>query len=438
MATQSFRRYEREVAQLLGGGPAENNERSRERTRFDEDSGSEEAGQELGKWVNMMERDQEDKESESDVDESEETGEFPFAPRISMKSRELWNQAPQEPIHMRYMTELSKKERKIKQLKEQIEKESKQKEEELALPVTKQQKIEHKMKLERSQKKAHTPNIYERKNIYDSGMTWLKNKNSKLAEKQTDRLESELAELQFEPSINKNNGYYATISKSFEKRQKKFEEEKKLRHKKLEQDVYNRYEHSPHINSKSKKLAERKKMEEEITKKADILKKMIKDEEIEINDEETIWKTAPDKSGKKDMWETKTITVSDFNASQTSMPLKKKGIHDLKSYEPKITNRIITKIPEDDFTKSPSSFLSQGKPGPTNLNRPIVPKKSMGLISPKRVKPTTPRSPAKSEAVPKQVIRSARELMQDTGSVDKTNKPSTPQKKSSAKASLNF
>ena len=58
-----------------------------------------------------------------------------------------------------------------------------------------------------------------RKDIYESGMKWMKERNSRLIGEQSKKLNEEIDGLDFKPKINKNSQYYSTISKSFEKRQ---------------------------------------------------------------------------------------------------------------------------------------------------------------------------------------------------------------------------
>ena len=453
MSKKAFLKYEREVDELLGKGNYHDDDLLDERLQtqgsknvknFNRSESSEES---IEEWVERVQKQKDQKKKEEEVEnaydnERESEKDYPFAPKISMKSRELWESYPQEPIHLRYQTELSKKESKIQKLRKQVEEEERIKEKGLLPlkegPQTKLHKIEQKIQNERTQKKSRTPSIYERKNIYESGMSWLKNRDSKLAEQQTDRLENELANLQFQPAINKKNNYYSAISKSFEKRQKTFEDQKKLRQAKLEEETYNRYIHGPHINTKSKQLAEKKRMEVEVARKAEILDKLMKDDEMAIYDEENIWKSAPNK---KPHQRVDTDTISDFNLSTgNSLPLKKgvglkKGIHDLKSYQPRISNHIIPKIPDDDFIVSPSSNWSQSKV-PKELSKPSTYRKSIGMISPNRVQPPSPKSPAKSALTePAPAKKFSRSPVRPDDAIRKNSRPSTPDRKTFKKRS---
>lgn len=446
-STRAFKRYEREVEELMGRPSPTSHEDEDDLDdlpvqREPEDSGHLHNDEDIEEWVQRAQRFHDSKkDADSELDEQD----HPFAPRISMKSREMWEKCPQEPIHLRYEKEISKREKKIKMMKEDLEKEKKMKEETLlpvkdgkvqadGIPLTKAEKIEKKIKAERLSKKSKTPSIYERKNVYESSMSWLKNKDNKLAEQQSERLEEELANLHFQPRINRNNGYYSSISKSFEKRQKQFEEEKRQRQLRLEAEELQRYHHSPHINHKSKQLAEKKKIEEEIARKGEILEKIMRDEELRIRQEDDIWKSAPAKAP-KDIWDSK--TVSDFNGSlgnsipiKSSIPIKKKGIHDLKSHEPRIGNKIIPKIPEDNLLASPTSYYTQGKAPAKELMRPAAPKRSIGTLSPSRLNqnhPQSPKTPTKSETLPQKKSPSRSPVLNDDR-LRKSN-PGTPQRK---------
>lgn len=461
MATKAFKRYEKEVEELLGkASPIEDDSDEEEEVKKKQSDKSEDyAGgneeEDLAEWVQRAQRSHDKNQKKFADEDNENEREYPFAPRISMKSRELWGKIPQEPIHLRYEKELSKREKKVQLLKEELEKEQKLKEEALLpikdgkiqsdnVPLTKFDKLEKKIKSERLSKKARTPSIYERKNIYESGMSWLKNKDSKLAEQQTERLEQELANLNFQPTINRNNAYYSSISKSFERRQKQFDEEKKLRQSRLEIEETKKFHHSPHINHKSKQLAHKKKMETEIARKAEILDKMIEDEEIRIFEEDNLWRSAPSKHP-KDLWDSN--TVSDFNMSNgNSLPIKpgtmqkKKGIHDLKTYEPRIANKIIPKIPEDDFIQSPSNYNYQMKSPPKDISRPLAPRKSIGLVSPAKAQsqpnPPSPKASNKKETLPKQSIKesaNSRSPVRNDDLIRKSSKPTTPQRVTYAK-----
>ena len=215
MSTAAFKRYEKEVEELLGGkqrSPSSDKEGKHERSdesinevKIDQalSDEEEEKNHDMAGWVKGVEKYQvanKNKLSELDAD----AGDYPFAPKISMKSREIWESSPQEPIHQRYQKELNKRTQKLKKIEQQVNRDKQMEEEGLPIiplkqgklnipQLTKHQKLELKMKSAKAKVKSKSPSIHERKNVYNSGMSWMKERDDKLAEQQSSKLESELS-----------------------------------------------------------------------------------------------------------------------------------------------------------------------------------------------------------------------------------------------------
>jgi hypothetical protein len=446
MSTAAYKRYELEVEQLLGKGrrkpvleiedageAAEDSiEDDHDRLRLSDRDESD-----IASWVGRIEKSEGAKKQKiSEIDN--ENGEYPFAPRISMKSRQMWENSPQDPIYERYQKVLNNRDQKIKNKKEELAKQKKINEENIdGVPLkngrpdmshmTKSQKIEHKIRSEKSKSKNKSPSIYDREKAYDTGMNWLRQRDDKLAETQTERLESEVAGISFTPTINRNNKYYSSISKSFEKRQKLFDEEKKQRQLKVEQDEYSRRKFKPHINEKSRRIAKKKLIEEQIATKATLLEKQLHADTFE---EEEIFRSAPNKQPNLHWHDT---TVSDFGASLDSgLPLKRpdtknRGIHDLKSYPARVTNKIIPKIPQDEDLKNGFDDYYYSIHPSKDFSRSA--KKSIGKLSPSPLAVRTQEAPKIVSKSPKVSPRRTKNIVSDRDEMIRKSSPNTPGRK---------
>lgn len=447
MSTAAFKRYEKEVEELLGGnqrspspgkeGKHERSDESIDEVKIDQafSDEEEEKNHDMAGWVQGVEKYKvanKNKQSELDADAAD----YPFAPKISMKSREIWESSPQEPIHERYQKELNKRTQNLKKLEQQVNREKQMEEEGLPIiplkqgklnipQLTKHQKLELKMKSAKAKVKSKSPSIHERKNVYNSGMSWMKERDDKLAEQQSSKLESELSGMSFRPKLNRKNAYYSSISKSFENRQKQFEDEKKFRQIRKECEEYDRDKHKPLINDKSKKIAQKKAMQVQIARKAEMLDKQLRDDDIV--EEEEVFRSAPPKNHYSKWSDT---LVSDFGASNDSgLPIKQNhaktsGIYGLKSYPTKITGTIITTIPQHEDSLYSDRHIRNGL---ISKDYSKSPKRSIGVLSPSPLE-TIPSRTLRSTSKSPNLITNNQKSAILTKRVYKQHKSKTPAK----------
>lgn len=194
-------------------------------------------------------------------DSLEDGGAHPFAPKISMKSREIWEKNNMEPIHLRYKDELRKKDKNLNDLKTLTMKERKEKE-------MKEGEMAGKGLPDPKKSKSKKKSSKERQPIYESGMQWIRDKNNKIVYQQAERLENEVDAYDFKPVINRDSVYYSNVSKSFEKRQKQYDDEKKKNRTDLDSRVYGKYKFKPLLNDKSSELAQKQRVKIQIMEKS--------------------------------------------------------------------------------------------------------------------------------------------------------------------------
>jgi hypothetical protein len=208
-----------------------------------------------------------------DGDAEEESGPAdpsaaPFAPRISLKSRQIWQDNPKAPLHQRFQDELQLREERLRETKIRVarERELKAQKEQLVPPVP--------IKKDLTKGLGRDKDTPKKRDIYSDGLRWIKERRTKLLEQQSKQLDQEIKASDFSPSINRNNAYYSQVSKSFEKRQKEYEQERMVRKHQLESDVYGRYRFKPSMSEKSQAIAQRKKVKTQIQEKTRTLQDM--------------------------------------------------------------------------------------------------------------------------------------------------------------------
>ncbi len=271
----------------------------------------------------------------------------PYAPKISMKSREIWEANPKEPLHLRYKEEIERRKNKLHELERKASKERELKDKEAADSARKWTK-------KRNDSKEWNPDRNPfleptRKDIYESGMKWMKDKNSRIISEQSSRINQELDGFRFQPQINKDTAYYSNISKSFEKRQVQYEKEKQQRIQQLDSQIYGSKEHMPHMNEKSVKIVNKNRVRQEILEKAKIIraKHGLDTREFEDSDDMLF----------RQLRSKERITKPiDYIGDDDPLPLKKSGtaqkaIKNLKTYNSntlttKISPKMIAVIPE--------------------------------------------------------------------------------------------
>lgn len=120
--------------------------------------------------------------------------ECPFAPMISVRSREISEKKKLDPIHLRYKKDNELKKQKLKLLAEKVEFEKLEKEKEGSLD-----------KLSKKKKRAGGS---QSRDIYEDNLKWLKEKQNKLMERSVEKRNQELEHYNFKPEINRDNFYY--------------------------------------------------------------------------------------------------------------------------------------------------------------------------------------------------------------------------------------
>jgi hypothetical protein len=247
----------------------------------------------------------------------------PFAPRISLKSRQMWQENPKAPLHERFQDELQLREERLRETKMRVarERELKAQKEQLVPPVP--------IKKDLTKGLGRDKEAPRKRDIYSDGLKWMKERRTKLLEQQSKRLDDEIKASDFSPSINRNNAYYSQVSKSFEKRQKEYEQERMMRKHQLESDVYGQYRFKPSMNEKSQAIAERKRVKAQIQEKTRTLQDMYgvnpEDDQDDDFDETLIFKSYTQrKSVEKNLRQSS--AVNEYSASDSKyMSNHKKG-----------------------------------------------------------------------------------------------------------------
>ncbi len=334
--------------------------------------------------------------------------EHPFAPRISMKSREIWEKNQLEPIHLRYQEELEKKHRNLEALKKYSQREREEKERKEGLLVGKG--------LPKPSQSRPKPRPAEgQKPLYEKGMAWLRSKNDKIIYRQSEKLEGELTGLDFRPAINRDSAYYASLSKSFDKRQSQYTEDRSKKKRELEQRVYGQYKFKPLLSEKSDVLARKRRAKEEILEKARVLREKhgfdLEDRSEEPTPEDQVFRAPRTKTASRSQSregeELVETTVSEFEKTRASAsgrkapafasvqaagPRGQKAIKQLQSHQtmgagmplkpapdaasaPK-QRRVIKRLPED--AKMPSPLHTSKQP------KELVPSRQPARDSPKK------------------------------------------------------
>lgn len=254
----------------------------------------------------------------------------PYAPRISLKSRQMWQDNPKAPLHERFQEELQQREERLKETKMRVtkERELKAQREHLVPPVPIKKDLTRGLSKEKIAPK--------KRDIYSDGLKWIKERRSKLLEQQSKRLDEEIKASDFSPAINRNNAYYSQVSKSFERRQKEFEQERSMRKRQLENDVYGRYKFQPSMNEKSQAIANKKRMKTEIQEKTKKLQELYGANPEEDHDEEfdetQIFKSYTQRRSIDKNLKTGSA-VNDFSMSDSKyMTASKKGTSKLSNY----------------------------------------------------------------------------------------------------------
>src|SRR3990167_4404794 len=254
----------------------------------------------------------------------------PFAPRISLKSRQMWQDNPKAPLHQRFQEELQQREERLKEAKMRVnrERELKAQKEHIVPPVP--------IRKDPTRGLASKDNTPKKRDIYTDGLKWMKERRSKLLEQQSKRLDEEIKASDFSPSINRNNAYYSQVSKSFERRQKEFEQERVTRKRQLESDVYGRYKFKPSMNEKSHAIAERKRVKAEIQDKTKTLQLIYganpEDDQDDNFDETQIFKSYTQRKS-VERFPGNSSTVNEFSASDSKFTSNhKKGTSRVNDY----------------------------------------------------------------------------------------------------------
>lgn len=120
--------------------------------------------------------------------------ECPFAPMISVRSREISEKRKLDPIHLRYKQDNEQKKQKLKLIAEKVESEKLQKEKEASL--------------DKYSKKKKRAGGSQSRDIYEDNLKWLKEKQHKLMERSVEKRNQELEQYNFKPEINRDNFYY--------------------------------------------------------------------------------------------------------------------------------------------------------------------------------------------------------------------------------------
>ena len=260
-------------------------------------------------------------------------------------------------------------------------------------------------------------------------MDWLRTKNDKIIYRQSEKLEGELTGLDFRPAINRDSAYYATLSKSFEKRQHQYNAERSKKKQELEQKVYGKYSFRPLLSEKSDLLARKRRAKDEILEKAKALRQKHGFEDgqdsEEVAPEELVFQASrtrtASKSHSREETELFETTVSEFERTNTSArnapgnarqpgagQRGQKGLRDLQGHSTLGTDlplkstlnsldsvpkprKLIRRLPDN------GSMPSSKSPGP-RLPKEIVPKHlSVREASKKSAKPQSSRRVQESE-----------------------------------------
>lgn len=312
------------------------------------------------------------------VESDQRPGEVhPYAPKISMRSREIWESNPKEPLHLRYKEEVERRKQKLQEIERRTSKERELKEK---IAATSAKKLSGKRKGSKEWDADRNPLLESsRKDIYESGMRWMKDKNAKIVSEQSTRLNQEIDGFHFQPQINKSSTYYNNISKSFEKRQEHYAKEKQQRIQNLDSKIYGSKEHMPHMNEKSVKLVQKNRVKQEILQKAKIIraKHGLDTQEFEDPDEMLFMRTRSKE---------RTVQPINYIGDDESLPLKKSGtaqktIKNLKNYSAntvatKTSPKLIAVIPETGSSSKSKSrpkdlqMLSSGRGGSRSRSKP--------------------------------------------------------------------